>query len=258
MIKEKIDNSVVALGEQFLRGMADFGAMCRFLIHSLVRLPKLSIFFEQMMLTGIKSLPIVVLASIFTGFIATWQVYCMAGAVFGLNYLGMIVLKVVLVELGPTLIGLVLAGRISAKLAAEIGTMRVNEQIDAMTCLSLDPFVYIVSPRIIAGFVMVPVNFILGSFAAIVSAQLLATFALGLPASTFYNSTRMMFDMSNIWIGLTKSFIFGGITALTGTYYGFYTTGGAVGVGASTRKAVVAASILILVFNLIISQLFVS
>ncbi|MFW6221230.1 MAG: MlaE family ABC transporter permease [Fibrobacterota bacterium] len=212
---------------------------------------------DQMVLIGIKSLPIVLLASVFTGFIATWQVKYLAGDFVGLQYLGMLVVKVVLTELGPTLIGLVLAGRIGAKLAAEVGTMRVSEQIDAMVCLSLDPVSYIISPRVIAGFVMTPVLFVFGSFAAILSAQLLATLALGLHVFTFYNSMRLMFRFNDVIIGLVKSFAFGGIVALCGCYFGFNTTGGAVGVGESTRKAVVAASILILVVNLIITQLLV-
>ncbi len=204
---------------------------------------------------GVASFPIVLLTSIFVGFIATWQVQYLAGDMIGLNYLGMLVLKVVLSDLGPTLIGLVLAGRIGAKLAAEVGTMRVNEQLDAMTCLSLDPLSYIVAPRVIAGFVMTPVLFVLGSLAAIVSSQVLATTVLGLHAYTYYNSMHLMFRMDDIYMGLIKSFVFGGITSLSGCYFGFFTTGGAVGVGASTRKAVVAASILILIANLIISQL---
>lgn len=210
---------------------------------------------DQMVLVGISSLPIVMLAAVFTGFIATEQVRYLSGDLVGLEYLGMLVLRVTLSELGPTLIGLVLAGRISAKLAAEIGTMRVNEQIDAMICLSLDPISYIVAPRVITGFVMVPVLFIFGSIAAIVSAQMLATVAYGLHPYTFYNSTRFLFDIKNIYMGIIKSCIFGGLITLSGCYYGYYTTGGAVGVGASTRRAVVAASILILITNLIISQL---
>jgi phospholipid/cholesterol/gamma-HCH transport system permease protein len=209
------------------------------------------------LIIGVSSLPIVLLASIFTGFIATWQVYYLAGDIGVLEYLGYAVLNVVLTELGPTLIGLVLAGRIGAKLAAEVGTMRVNEQIDAMTCLSLNPIDYIVAPRVIAGFTMVPVLFIFGSLAAIISAQILATMALNLPASTFYNSMHMMFNMKSVYMGFIKSCMFGGITALCGCYYGYYTTGGAVGVGASTRQAVVAASILILITNLIISQIMI-
>ncbi len=231
------------------------GSMCIMLFNVTKAKPRYHIIVEQLMQIGVASLPIVLLASVFTGFIATWFVKYLAGDVASLNYLGMMVLKVTLSELGPTLIGLVLAGRIGAKLAAEVGTMRVNEQIDAMVCLSLDPMSYIIAPRVLAGVIMSPVLFILGSATAIVSAQILASVALQLNANTFYNSMHLMFRMDEVYMGLIKSLSFGGITALCGCYFGYFTTGGAVGVGASTRKAVVAASILILIANLLISQL---
>ncbi len=255
MIKNKLDSIAISLGRQFLAGVSDVGTMTRFLVHSFLRLPKLSTLFGQLMDTGVKSLPIVIMASVFTGFIATWQVQYLAGDMMGLQYLGTMVLKVVLTELGPTLIGLVLAGRIGAKVAAEVGTMRVTEQIDAMTCLSLDPIKFFVTPRIISGFVMTPVLFVFGAVASIISAQILATLALNLSPNIYYNSMTTMFEMRDLYMGLTKSFTFGGITALTGCYYGYFTTGGAVGVGTSTRNAVVSASIIILVANLFISKL---
>jgi phospholipid/cholesterol/gamma-HCH transport system permease protein len=171
----------------------------------------------------------------------------------GLQYLGMMVLKVVMSELGPTLIGLVLAGRIGAKVAAEVGTMKITEQLDAMTCLSLNPMKYIVAPRIIAAFIMTPALFIYGSCAAILASQLIATIAFDLHPGTFYNSMKLMFNINDIYMGLVKSFVFGGITGLTGCYYGYFTEGGAAGVGASTRNAVVSASVMILAANLMIS-----
>ncbi len=254
MIK-KLDAAAIRVGDAFLSGMGDFGSMMRFLVHSLTKLPKFTTLMDQMMVTGVNSLPIVMMASIFTGFIATWQVQYLAGDMMGLQYLGTMVLKVVLTELGPTLIGLVLAGRVGAKVAAEVGTMRVTEQIDAMVCLSLDPIKYFITPRILSGFIMTPVLFIFGAIASIVSAQVLATLALGLNPGTFYNSMQYMYSDTDLKMGLTKTFVFGGITALTGCYYGYFTTGGAVGVGRSTRDAVVAASILILISNLFISKL---
>jgi phospholipid/cholesterol/gamma-HCH transport system permease protein len=219
--------------------------------------PRYHTIIEQFVQIGISSLPITLLSSTFVGFIATWQVKYLAGDIINFtSYLGMVVLKVVVSELGPTLIGLVLAGRIGAKLAAEVGTMRVSEQIDAMICLSLDPIKYIIAPKVWAGFVMVPVLFIFGSLAAIVSAQLLATLFLGVAAPTFYNSMHLMFNIYSIIMGLVKSFVFGGITALCGCYFGYTAKGGAEGVGAATRRSVVSASILILISNLIISQMF--
>lgn len=256
MIKETLDNLAFGIGDKAVQGITDIGSMSRFFFHSLICRPKYSLVIEQLVSIGLKSLFIVLLASIFTGFISTWQVQYLAGDMGGLDMLGILVLKAVLTELGPTLIGLVLAGRIGAKVAAEVGTMRITEQIDAMTCLSLNPMKYFIGPRIIAGIIMTPVLFIYGSVAAIMSSQFLATVALGLEPGVFYNSMKPMYQHSDLLMGLVKSTIFGGITALTGCYFGFFTTGGAVGVGTSTRNAVVSASILILFFNLVISQLF--
>jgi phospholipid/cholesterol/gamma-HCH transport system permease protein len=254
-------NSLNRLADSFGNGLLEaFGRLGSFgilLYRSIFTKQHYGLVVEQMTLIGVKSLPIVFLASTFTGFIAAWQVKYLAGDVFGMRYLGTLVIRVVLTELGPTLIGLVLAGRIAAKLAAELGTMRVTEQIDAMICLSLDPIPYVVSPRILAGFTMVPVLFVFGCVAAILSAQILGTLALGVSPVTFYNSMKLLFSIRDVIIGLIKSCVFGGLIALSGCYFGFYTTGGAVGVGQAVRRAVVAASILILIFNLIISQLLV-
>ena len=248
------DTLAVSIGKFIIEGIAEFGDMMMFLAKGFFAKPKISTIFEQFTLIGVRSIPIVLLASVFTGFIATWQVHYLAKDMIGLQYLGMMVLKVVMSELGPTLIGLVLAGRIGAKVAAEVGTMRVTEQLDALTCLSLDPIKYIISPRIISAFVMTPAMFVFGSIAAIASSQFIATLAFGLHPGTFYNSMRLMFNINDVYMGLVKSFIFGGITGLTGCYYGYTTTGGAAGVGASTRNAVVSASVMILAANLMISQ----
>ena len=248
------DAFAIYVGKFIVDGIAEFGQMISFLWASFCAKPKISGIADQMLFIGVRSIPIVLLASVFTGFIATWQVQYLAKDMVGLQYLGMMVLKVTLSELGPTLIGLVLAGRIGAKVAAEVGTMRVTEQLDALTCLSLNPMKYIASPRIIAAFIMTPIMFIYGVFAAIVSAQAIATFAFGLHPGTFYNSMKLMFDMNDVYMGFVKSFVFGGITGLTGCFYGYTTTGGAAGVGAATRNAVVSASVMILVANLMISK----
>jgi phospholipid/cholesterol/gamma-HCH transport system permease protein len=252
-MNNKMDNIALFFGQPITNGLSDFGAMSRFLFKALTAHPKISAIFNQMMVIGIRSLPVVFMATIFTGFIATWQVKYIAGDMGGMQYLGAMVLKAVLTELGPTLIGLVLAGRIGAKVAAEVGTMRVTEQIDAMICLSLDPIKYSIAPRIYAGFIITPILFIYGSLAAVFSSQLLAWLTLDVSPGVYFNSMRLLFQMSDLYMGLIKSFLFGGISALTGCYYGFFTKGGAVGVGTSTRNAVVSSSILILVANLFVS-----
>lgn len=251
----RLDKIAIFFGEPLRNGIGDMGAMSRFLLIALTSKPKISSVFEQMMIIGIRSLPIVIMATVFTGFIATWQVKYIAGDMGGMQYLGAMVLKAVLTELGPTLIGLVLAGRIGAKVAAEVGTMRVTEQLDAMVCLSLDPIKYSVAPRIFAGFIITPILFIYGAIAAVISSQMLAWLALSVSPGQYFNSMRLLFEMNDLYMGLIKSFVFGGISALTGCYYGFFTTGGANGVGMSTRNAVVSSSILILVANLFISMM---
>lgn len=255
-MKKLLHEIALSMGKSFIDGISLIGAMTGFLFSALKSGPKYSTTMAQMFSIGVNSLFIVLLAATFTGFITTWQVQYLAGDMAGLSLLGMLVLKAVLTELGPTLIGLVLAGRIGAKVAAEVGTMRITEQVDAMVCLSLNPLKYIIGPRIIAGTLMTPILFIYGSIGAIVSAQLLATLALNLHPGIFYNSMRPMFAYSDLIMGLTKSLAFGGITALTGCYFGYHTTGGAVGVGAATRNAVVSASIIILMTNVLITQFF--
>ncbi|MGM0461446.1 MAG: MlaE family ABC transporter permease [Fibrobacterota bacterium] len=256
MMIKQIDSLAEDTGRMFVSGITHMGGMLRFFWNAATTQPKYSFVISQMVHMGINSMFIVILASIFTGFISTWQVQYLAGDFGGINFLGMLVLKAVLTELGPTLIGLVLAGRIGAKVAAEVGTMRITEQIDAMICLSLNPVRYVVTPRIIAGIIMTPILFIYGSLAAIFSSQILATLALELPAGVFYNSMKPMFEMGDLYMGLVKSAVFGTITVVTGAYFGYFTTGGAVGVGRSTRNAVVSAAILILFANVIVSQVF--
>ena len=254
-IKNAFNKVVINFGMSTRESFERLGSISILFLQVLRSRPRYHLLIEQFIYLGISSLPIVILAAIFVGFIATWQVKYLAGDMVGLNYLGMVVLKVVMGELGPTLIGLVLAGRVGAKLAAEVGTMRVTEQIDAMTCLSLNPISYVVAPRVISGFIIFPVLFIFGSLSGIVSSQILATVALELHPYTFYNSMRIMFNINIIYMGLIKSCMFGGIITLCGCYFGYNTAGGAVGVGTSTRRAVVAGSILILLGNLIISEL---
>ncbi|MGA2508315.1 MAG: ABC transporter permease [Chitinispirillaceae bacterium] len=210
---------------------------------------------EQMMFVGVKSLPVVLLTSVFIGAVSAWQAkYLFAGAI-PLNYLGMAVGKAVLTELGPVFAALVITGRVGAKLAAELGTMRVTEQLDAMVCLSLDPYSYLLAPRMAASAVMVPILTIFSAFFAIISAQLLAQVAMGLHPSAFYHGLKVFFKVQDVVICMVKSFVFGCIIALCGCYFGFLTKGGAVGVGESTKKAVVAAMVLILIANLIVVKI---
>jgi phospholipid/cholesterol/gamma-HCH transport system permease protein len=212
---------------------------------------------EQMMALGVSSIPIIILTSVFVGAVSTWQVKYLFADAIPLTYLGSAVGKAVFTELGPVFTALIITGRISAKLAAELGTMRVTEQIDALTCLSLDPYHYLLAPRMVAGVVMLPILTIFSSFIAIISAQLLAQLALKLDAAIFYQGLKWLFRVQDVIICLVKAFVFGGVITLSGCYFGYFTSGGAVGVGVSTKNAVVAAMVLILLCNLIVVNILI-
>jgi phospholipid/cholesterol/gamma-HCH transport system permease protein len=233
------------------------GAIGLFFLEVLQAIPatlkKSNLIIEQMVRIGVNSLSIVFLASVFIGAVSVWQAQYLIGDYFPKTYIATALGKALFTDLGPVLIALVLTGRIGAKLAAELGTMKVTEQLDAMICLSLNPFSYLLSPRILAGFLMTPFLMVFSFFFAVLSAQLLTTYALGVNAISFYNAMRMLFRVQDVLIGVVKGFVFGGSIAVCGCYYGFFTRGGAVGVGESTKNAVVGASILILFFNVVVN-----
>jgi len=243
------------LGAALRVSLESLGDLCLFFYTAIFGKWRLGLIIEQMHVLGVYSLALVIFISAFIGFIAPITVYTMTGGMF-LNYLGTAVIRVVMTEMGPTFTGLILAGRIGTKVASELGSMRVTEQFDAMECLSLNPMSYIIAPRIIACFIMGPVLFVLGSMASIVSAQVLATTALGVPFHTYYSSMRLFFSFDMVILGLLKSFAFVGLIGLTGCYYGYKTSGGAFGVGKSTRATVTGASILILIANFFLTVLF--
>jgi len=209
---------------------------------------------EQMFSLGIQSLGLIIFISTFVGFISPLAMYSLTQGMF-LSYLGTAVLRAVLVDMGPTFTGLILAGRMGTRIASELGSMRVTEQLDAMTCLNLDPYKYVVCPRLVASFLIGPMMFVMSSIVAIVSAQVLATFALGLPAFKFYSSMKILFDDKIIYIGLYKSIVFTGLIGLAGCYFGFNVTGGASGVGKASRATVTGASVLLLIANFFLTAI---
>jgi phospholipid/cholesterol/gamma-HCH transport system permease protein len=257
--KNILDDLAVAFGASAREALEQFGSISLFFLRAITSLPaslkKYHLILEQMHRIGVNSLFIVFLTATFIGAVTVWQEKYIVGDLIPLTYLGMALGKAIFTDLGPVLTALVLTGRIGAKLAAELGTMKVTEQLDAMVCLSLDPYPYLLTPRILTGFLMTPVLMIFSFFFSIFSAQIIAWLALDINPYTFYNSMRYMFRTQDVVIGIVKGFVFGGGIALTGCYYGFLTRGGAVGVGESTKKAVVAAAILILFTNVIINLL---
>lgn len=214
---------------------------------------------DQMIKIGVNSLPLVTVVSIFTGAVSSWQAAYQFEGVFpgavSLEFLGAAVSAAILIELAPVLSGIVIAGRVGASIAAELGTMRVTEQIDAMETLAIDPVRYLAAPRFMAGYTMLPILVIYAGFIAHMGAYVVASFLLGVSTNTFFSSVQDHFLVYNVFSGLIKAFVFGGGTALIGCYIGFKARGGAEGVGQATIKAFVISSAFILISDYILAML---
>jgi len=208
---------------------------------------------EQMMEIGVRSIPLVIFVGVFAGAVASIQTAYQLKGYISFNYLGAATSVAVFIELGPVLTALVAAGRVGASIAAEIGTMRVTEQIDALEALAIDPIRYLAMPRIVSGFVMIPVLTIIADLVGILGAYGVAYLNLNLPPETFFSSVKAFFTIMNVMSGLIKAFFFGGTTAIIGCYVGFNTKGGAEGVGQATIRAFVMSSALILLNDYLLS-----
>ena len=226
------------------------------IVKNLTRLPRsFGLVVEQMMRMGVDSLPIVVLTSVFIGMVTTFQAQFQAGEYVPAVYISMSVSKAIMIELGPIMTGLVVAGRVGSSIAAELGTMRVTEQIDALETLAIDPIGYLVLPRFISGLFMLPMLVIISEAVAIIGGLLVAVVGLEIPLHTFVSGLRIHFVARELFGGLLKALVFGGIIGIMGSYHGFETRGGAEGVGKSTTRAVVSSTVLILVSNYVIARL---
>jgi phospholipid/cholesterol/gamma-HCH transport system permease protein len=208
---------------------------------------------QQMEFIGIQSLPIILLSSVFTGAVFTYESY-EAFHLFGAQgYVGGTVGVAITRELAPTLTGLLVAGRAGSAMAAEIGSMRVSEQIDALHAMAVDPVNYLVKPRLIASTLAMPMLTAIFDFAGILGSYGVAVYVLHLSPPEFTIRLQDWVDWDDIWAGLFKGLVFGFVVGAVATYKGYYTEGGAAGVGRATTTSVVVASVAILVLNFFIA-----
>ncbi len=211
---------------------------------------------RQMISIGYYSLPVVGLTALFTGMVLALQIYSGSSRFNAEGAVATIVVIGITRELGPVLAGLIVAGRVGAAIAAEIGTMRVTEQVDALTTLSTNPFKYLVAPRLIAGALMLPLLVFVADIIGVMGGYLIGTTKLDFNSSTYLKNTFDFLQTIDVVSGLVKAAAFGFIVALMGCYHGYHSRGGAQGVGRATTSAVVSASVLILAFDYIITELF--
>jgi len=204
---------------------------------------------QQMRRLGVDSIPIALFLASFTGIVLALQAsYTFTGAI-PLYFVGTLVGKTMILELGPVLTGLALAGRVGANIAAQLGTMRVSEQIDALETLAYNPFAYLVIPRVLAGVLMFPVIVVFANTVGIFSGWITAINLLDMSTQEFVRGLRLFYDPFDITYSLIKTTSFGFLITVVGCYQGFNTQGGAEGVGIATTRAVVVSSMLILLFD---------
>ena len=250
------------IGSFFLRFFAQAGQLSLFILNTLKAMTRPPFYFriigQQIIRIGYYSLPVVALTSFFTGGALAIQIYYGGNQFNSETIVSSIVALGITRELGPVLGGLMVAGRVSAAIAAEIGTMRVTEQIDALTTLSTDPFKYLVAPRGIAATLCMPVLALVADIIGVFGCFVVGTQSFGFNAAVYVQRTVDFLTLDDVTSGLIKAAVFGFIIATMGCYNGYYSKGGAQGVGRATTNAVVAASILILAANYLMTSLLFS
>ena len=248
-----VTNTIGGVGALTLRGVGSLGAASRFTGDTLLALRDATTWLPeaagQMWTLGVASLPIALFIATFTGIVlALLASYSFTGAV-PLYFVGTLVEKTITLELAPVLTGLALAGRVGANIAAELGTMRVTEQIDALETLGYDPVPYLVVPRVLAGAVMFPVVVAASMIVGVGAGWGASVALLHLSTPEFFKGLRLFFQPFDVQYGLVKSASFGFTVSLIGCARGLKTQGGAVGVGRAATSAVVYSAVFILVLD---------
>ncbi|MEL0106951.1 MAG: ABC transporter permease [Rhodospirillaceae bacterium] len=253
-------NFLQPIGRVFLNFLAATGKLSMFTGSALLHCVRPPFYFRiivhQMIEIGYYSLPVVGLTAIFTGMILALQSYTGFARFSAEGAIANVVVLSITRELGPVLAGLMIAGRIGAAMSAEIGTMRVTEQIDALTTLSTNPMKYLVAPRIMAGILMLPIVVLIADIIGVFGGYLIAVYKLGFNPANYLKNTWDFLEAMDVISGLVKASVFGFIVTLMGCYHGYNSKGGAQGVGTATTNAVVSASILILSMDYVLTELF--
>lgn len=245
------------IGSKLIEMSKEAGGLLLLFLDTLRRLKDVSIkeVFRQMVLLGVDSLPIVMMTILCTGMVFSVQIAQKFVELGASGTVGGIVTVAMGRELVPILTGIVVAGRIGSDIAAEIGTMKVTEQIDALRVMAANPVSYLVGPRLIAIVLMMPILVVFGNLIGDLGGWAVAKLYAGITSTSFINSTRTYAEMYDVVGGMVKSCVFGALIAIIGCYKGLNAGNGAEGVGQATIRSVVLSIILIFVFNYFLSIL---
>jgi phospholipid/cholesterol/gamma-HCH transport system permease protein len=207
---------------------------------------------DQMVHIGVNSLVLVGIIGLFTGAVSSWQVAYQIKGMISYSYLGTATPKAIIIELGPVLTAIVLAGRVGASISAELGTMKVTEQIDALESMGISPIRYLAMPKVVATITMMPILVIYASAVAIFGSYFVAAVFLDVPGAVYLNGFRKTFEMKDVFAAIIKALFFGASISSIGCFVGFQTKGGAEGVGLSTIKSFVICAAMILILDAVL------
>ncbi len=259
-LRNPLLDALAAIGRAALAVLAATGRLALFAasgLSHLVRPPFYGrAFVSAFIEIGFFSLPVVALTAIFTGMVLALQSATGLARFSAESAVASLVVLSVTRELGPVLAGLMVAGRVGAAIAAEIGTMRVTDQIDALTTLSTNPMKYLVAPRLLAAALALPLLVLVADILGVLGGTIIATVRLGFASQTYLANTIAFIHTDDVVSGLVKAAMFGFLVALLGCFHGYNSRGGAQGVGVATTSAVVSASVLILAFDYVLTELF--
>lgn len=253
-------NFLAVIGRIFIGFLEQVGRLALFTVQATSHCLRPPFYFrligQQMIQIGYFSLPVVGLTAIFTGMVLALQSHTGFARFQAEGAVASVVAIAITRELGPVLAGLMVAGRVGAAIAAEIGTMRVTEQVDALFTLATNPFKYLVAPRLWAGILMLPCLVLIADIIGVFGGFVVGAYKLDYNAATYLRSTIDTLEPIDVISGLVKASVFGFIITLMGCYNGYHSKGGAQGVGQATTNAVVSSSILILIFNYVLTTMF--
>lgn len=250
------------IGITFIELMRNIGALGIFIYKTIIRFLARPFYFglilRQLIVIGYGSLPVVAMTALFSGAVLALQSYNGFSRFSAEGSIATVVVLSITRELGPVMAGLMVAGRIGAFIAAEIGTMRVTEQIDALYTLSTDPIKYLVVPRVIASVITLPCLVLIGDIIGVMGGYLVSVYKLHFNSAMYLNSTVKYLESTDVISGLVKAAIFGFIISIMSCYHGYYSNKGAKGVGQATTAAVVSSSMMILISNYLVTEMFFS
>ncbi len=246
-------------GKNTLNFLSEFGQVSILFFNILRFTPRIiknrKLVLFQMEHIGVDSLPLVFIIAVFTGAVSAWQAAYQLKGIAPLSFLGTATSKAIITELGPVLTAIVIAGRVGASIAAEIGSMKVTEQIDALETMGISPVRFLAMPRFVATVLMMPVLITFANVIAVFGAFVISNYFLDVSFNVFFDSVKRFFLFSDFIFGMVKGVFFGGVTSLLGCHIGFRTQGGAEGVGLATIRSFVLTSALILILDYLLWML---